>query len=148
MRAIHAYSLSNTPEEDAHRKIMELAKQINLNKDDTRLFGRNIYLSDKSEPHGYEYYLTINQDIMSLKKAEIKTLPGGLYAVLKGNSISEIAQSWKNLICLVEASGYSQACVSREEYGWVTGDLEEHINWHMEKAPNEWVLDLWLKLRD
>ncbi|MCW4023598.1 MAG: GyrI-like domain-containing protein [Candidatus Bathyarchaeota archaeon] len=147
MKAIHAYSLSNTPEEEAYRKILELAKQNDIPKENARLFGRNIYISNKTEPHGYEYYLTINQDINRPKKAEIKTLPGGLFAVLKGNNLSDITQSWKNLIELVESSGYTQASVSKEEYGWVTGDLEEHTNWHIEN-PKEWLFDLWLKIRD
>jgi effector-binding domain-containing protein len=141
-------SLSNTPEEDAHRKIVELAKQNNIPKEDTRLFGRNIYLANKTEPHGYEYYLTVDQDIAEPKKAEFKTLPGGLFAVLKGSSLADITQRWKDLTELVESSGYTQASVSKEEYGWVSGDLEEHINWHLEKNPKEWIFNLWLKIRD
>lgn len=149
MRAAHVQSQSSTPEEDAQRKILEYAKLNGLmNKPDARLFGRNFYPTDKPEPHGYEYYLTIEDEVKPSGEVEIKSIPEGLYAVLRVKGVFEISQGWKALIAMVEASGYKQVGVLKEEYGWVNAGFEELVNWQQEKTPSEWVFNLWLQLKE
>ena len=55
MHAAYTHSSSNTPEEDAKKRIIEWARSKGLMKKkiDARLFGRNTYPTDKPEPHGY-----------------------------------------------------------------------------------------------
>ena len=57
MRAVCTHVLSDTPEEDAGKRIREWARSKNLigNKD-ARLFGRNTHPTGKPEPHRYEFY--------------------------------------------------------------------------------------------
>jgi hypothetical protein len=51
MRAAYVCSLSDTPEEDAAKKLMEWAKAKNiLEKSGIRLFCRNTYPTDKPDP--------------------------------------------------------------------------------------------------
>ena len=59
MKAAYVYSLSQNPEEDALNRIADYAKTNGLTPNRPRLFGRNIYPTDQPEPHGYEYYLTV-----------------------------------------------------------------------------------------
>ena len=58
MVAAHVYSLNQPPEEEALKAVLQYAKNNGLTEKTSRLFGRNIYLTDKPEPHGYEYFLT------------------------------------------------------------------------------------------
>jgi effector-binding domain-containing protein len=149
MRAAHVLSQSSAPEEDAQRKILEYAKLNGLMyKPDARLFGRNFYPTDKPEPHGYEYYLTIEDEAKPSVEITVKSVPEGLYAVVRVKSVFEIPQGWKNLFSMVEASGYKQVGVSKEEYGWVNAGFEEHVNWQQEKPPTEWIFNLWVKLKE
>jgi hypothetical protein len=33
------------------------------------------------------------------------------------------------------------------KYGWV-GGFEEQVNWREQKPQNEWILDLWVQLKE
>jgi DNA gyrase inhibitor GyrI len=147
-RADYVHSLSATPEEDAQRKILNWAKQKGLNKKTgARLFGRTIYPSEFAEPHGYEYYLTIEQDIKLPQKLEIKKIPGGLYAILKTKE-SDMDEGWRNLFIWVESAGYKPSDIIQEEYGWVDCGFAEQVNWQEEKPQTEQIFNLWLKLKE
>jgi hypothetical protein len=56
MRVLYTYGFDDTPEEDAGKKMIELAKFNGLMEKNcgARLFGRNVYPTDKPEPYGYE----------------------------------------------------------------------------------------------
>jgi hypothetical protein len=59
LRAVYAYALTETPEEDAWKKIQVWAGQKGLlaKEKGTKVFGRNTYPTDNLEPHGYELSL-------------------------------------------------------------------------------------------
>ena len=75
MVAAHFYSLNQPPEEEALNAALQYANNNGLTDKTARLFGRNIYLTDKPEPHGYEYFLTEDKP-----KSAVNEVVGGLYA--------------------------------------------------------------------
>ena len=82
MCAVHTHVLSDTPEEDADRRIRNWARSKGLlGNSESRLFGRNTYPTDNPEPHGYEFYLTLTQDIEPERDITPGIIPGGLYVV-------------------------------------------------------------------
>ena len=97
MYAVYTHVLSDTPEKDARRQIMELSKRKELLKKDCRLFGRNTYPTDKPEPHGYEYFLTIDPKVERESDIQIKEIPGGLYAVFRFQNLNKIRDAWQQL---------------------------------------------------
>jgi len=149
MNAAYVHAFSATPEEDAQRKILEWAKSRNLTANDgLRLFGRNTYPTENPEPHGYEYYLTLNSKVEAETEGiETKEVPCGLYAVLRFTDLTRIGDAWAKLWGWIESSGHTHAGLSKGEHGWVNG-FEEHVNWSEEKPPTEWVFDLWVKLKE
>jgi hypothetical protein len=149
MRSINIQSQEINPEEDALKKILALAKNNNLaDKPYARLFGRNFYPTQESEPHGYEYYLTTEGDIKPSKEVVVRDIPDGLYATLRVKGVCEIPQGWRALFAMAEASGYKPVGVLRQVYGWVTAGFEEIINWQQETSPNAWAINLWLQLKE
>ena len=149
MRSINVQSQDTNPEEDALGKILEYAKNNNLtDKPYVRLFGRNFYPTTQPEPHGYEYYLTIEGEIKPSREIVVRNIPDGLYATLRVKGVFEIPQGWKALFSMVEASGYKPVGVSRQIYGWVTAGFEEIVNWQQETSPDAWIICLWLQLKE
>ncbi len=147
MKAAYVHAISQTPEEDAQKKILEWAKNHGLNKKPgARLFGRNTYSTDKPEPHGYEYYLTVEGDIMPEEDIGVREIPGGSYVAFRVHNLSDLTEGWKKFWALIELSDYKHVGVTKGEKGWVNG-FEEHINWQEEKPPQEWIFDLWVQLK-
>ncbi len=149
LRAANVQSQSGNPEEDALQQILEYAKQSGLmDNPNARLFGRNFYPTDQPEPHGYEFYLTVNGDIKPSGEVALRIIPEGLYATIRVKGVFEIPQGWKALFAMVESSGYKQVGVSKQSYGWVNAGFEELINWQQQVPPTEWVFNLWLQLKE
>jgi effector-binding domain-containing protein len=149
MRSINVQSQEINPEEDALKKVLEIARNNNLcDKPWVRLFGRNFYPTTKQEPHGYEYYLTMEGEIKPSREIVVRNIPDGLYATLRVKGIFEVPQGWKALFGMVEASGYKPAGVSRQVYGWVAAGFEEIVNWQRETSPQAWNINLWLQLKE
>lgn len=148
-RAAHAHVLSGAPEEDAGKKIREWARRKGLHDEGlgARLFGRNTYPTEKPEPHGYEYFLTVGPDEKPEGDIDIKELPGGLYAVLRFKNLGRIGEAWGKLWKWIEESEYEHVGVRKSEHGWVNG-YEEHLNWRENKPQSEWIFDLWVQLRE
>ncbi len=145
MTAAHVYSLNQPPEEEALTKITQYAATNGLSQQTSRLFGRNIYLTDQSEPHGYEYYLTV--DGKTEPNGEFEELPGGLYAVLEVANLFSLTEGWKNLFSWVEANGHIPVGVKKGSHGWVNSAYEELLDWQQQKPPTEWRFRLWVQLR-
>jgi effector-binding domain-containing protein len=145
MKAAKVYSLSQTPEEDALKKIRAYTVANGLAG---RLFGRNIYPTSQPEPHGYEYYLTVEGNFKANGEATAGEVPGGLYAVLEIKNLFTIGEGWQKLFGWVEANGYEAAGVVKGEYGWVNCALEELVDWQMQKPPEEWVFQLMVLLKE
>lgn len=149
MRAAYIHSSSNTPEEDAEKTIIEWAKSKGLmeKNTDTRLFGRNTHPTDKPEPHGYELYLTVDSDIEIEGDVEMREIPEGLYAVLRFTNLNKIREAWQKLWKWFEDSEYKPVDWKKSEHGWVDG-FEEQVNWQEEKPQTEWILDLWVQIKE
>ena len=149
MCAAHTHVLSDTPEEDAGKKIMEWAKSKGLlaKGSGSRLFGRNTYPTDNPEPHGYEFFLAVGPDIEPEGDIDVREMPGGLCAVLRFKDLSNIGEAWKYLWKWIEESEYEHIGWQKGEHGWVNG-FEEHLNWYEQKPQNEWIFDLWVQLKE
>jgi effector-binding domain-containing protein len=151
MRAVTVQSHDSNPEEKALEKILEFVADNNLdNKSGVRLFGRNFYPFNPSEPSGYEYYLTLQEDINRSKKAVVQNMPEGLYATLRVRGVSAISTGWFALFNMAESAGYTPVGVCRSVYGLVHAGFEEVVNWQQHQMVNsqEWIIDLWLQLRE
>ncbi len=149
LRTANVQSQAVNPEEDGLKKILEFAKNNGLTgKPGARLFGRNFYPTSQPEPHGYEYYLTIEEDVKPSSEVVVRNISEGLYATLRVKGVAEIPGGWKALFSMVESAGYKQAGVIRRVYGWVTAGFEEIVNWQQQANPNEWVINLWLQLKE
>ena len=147
MQAAHVYSLSQPPEEEALTKILEYAKTSGLTQEKSRLFGRNIYPTDQPEPHGYEYYLTSDSNIITKGEVATGEVPGGLYAVLEIKNLLSIGEGWQKLFSWVEANGHQPVGVFKGKHGWVNSAYEELLDWQQQKPPTEWRFRLWVQLQ-
>jgi len=129
MRALYTYAFSDTPEEDAEKKIMEWAKSKGLMEKniEARLFGRNTYPTDKPEPHGYELYLTVPSDIKPEGDLKTREIPGGLYAVLRFKNLYKIGEAWEKMWKWIEESKYEHVGWKKGEHGWI-GGFEERLS--------------------
>jgi len=149
IRAANVQSQADNSPEDALEKILEFAKSNNLkDKSGARLFGRNFYHSDQSEPHGYEYYLTIEEGVKPSREMVVRDIPEGLYVTLRVRGVAEISRGWNILFSMVESAGYTPVGVCRQVYGWVTAGFEEIVNWQQQVNPKDWIIDLWLQLKE
>jgi len=148
MRAAHVHAFSETPEEDAWRKMEAWAGPNGLLEEGSgaRVFGRNTYPTDNPEPHGYELFLTIGAEVEPAGAVEIGEIPGGLYAALRFKNLENMRMAWERLWKWMEESEYEHAGWKKGEHGWVDG-FEELLN-HHEKSQNEWVFDLWVRLKE
>jgi len=149
MPAVHVHVLSDTPEEDAGKKIIKWAEARGVleRREKPRLFGRNTYPTDNPELHGYEFYLTVSSAIVPNGDIEIAKIDGGLCAVLRFKNLEKIQMAWQHLWNWIEASEYEHVGWNKGKHGWVNG-LEEHLNWYEQKPQNEWIFDLWVYLKN
>lgn len=149
MRAAYTHASGNTPEEDARKRIVGWAKSRGLMEKGVgaRLFGRNTYPTDKPEPHGYEFYLAVNDDAESEGDIEMREVPGGLYVTLRFKNLAKIGEAWEKMWKWIEESKYEHVGWRKGEHGWVNG-FEEQVNWREEKPPTEWIFALWVQLKE
>lgn len=147
MLAAHVYSLNQPPEEEALTAALQYAKNNGLTEQTSRLFGRNIYLTDKPEPHGYEYLLT-GDKINPTVEVGMDVVLGGLYAVLEVENLFALTEGWKSLTDWVETSGYKAVGVVKGPHGWVNSAYEELLDWSQQKPPTEWRFNLWVQLKE
>ncbi len=149
IKAIYVHADGESPEEQALESILEKAGANNLTqRRGSQLFGRNTYPTNKPEPHGYEYYVTVDQTQGLATENTIRTIPDGLYAVQDAVSLCNIAEGWQKLFDWVENSGYKPVGVIKGEHGWVNSAFEEIVNWQEGKMPSEWIFRLWVQLKE
>ena len=148
MPAAHVFSLSESPEEEALTRILEYAKTVRLSPAKSRLFGRNIYPTDQPEPHGYEYYLTCEDQIKLNSEVGFGAVNGGLYAVLEIKNLFNLTEGWKTLFSWVETNRHIPVGVVKGPHGWVNSAYEEMLEWKQQKPPTEWLFRLWVQLRE
>ena len=152
MRAVFFHSLSNTPEEDAWNRAESWAKEKGLLQVDSsiRIFGRNIYPTENPEPHGYGIYIALLPNTKIENDLSVRSIPGGLYAVVYCDGLEEMGIKWPELWKWVENSEYQYIGETKGEYGFELG-FEEYLNWHstlVEKSESKMIFDLMLQLRE
>jgi len=149
--AAYVHAGGDNPEEDASAAISAwgIPRGLYDRGSSSRLFGRNTYPTDKPEPHGYEFFLTLDRPAGEDPGIgiEIREIPGGLYAVLRITGLENIGKAWTQLFEWVEASEHQHVGWRREDKGWV-GGFEEHLNFSEALPPSEWVFDLWVRLKE
>ncbi len=143
-----AHSMGPNPEEEALEKITTYARKNGLIPPFVRLFGRNIYQTDKPEPHGYEYYLVVENNAELKGDIEGKAVFDGTYASLTVKSLFSLGEGWQKLFSWVESNGKKSVGVVKGEYGWVNSAFEELVDWQQQKPPTEWVFNLWVQLKE
>jgi effector-binding domain-containing protein len=147
MVAAYVVSLNQPPEEEALTAALQYAENNGLTEATTRLFGRNVYLTDQPEPHGYEYYVTADT-VKPSSTVEVGEISAGLYAAKEVQSLFSLTEGWKNLLEWVEANGYHAVGIKRGPHGWVNSAYEELLDWQHHKSPAEWRFHLWVQLRE
>jgi hypothetical protein len=147
MVAAYFVSLNQPPEEEALTAALKYAENNGLTEATARLFGRNIYLTDQPEPHGYEYYVAADK-IEPNGADGVGEVSGGLYAVVEVKNLFNLLEGWKNLLEWVEANGYRTVGVKRGPNGWVNSAYEELLEWQLPKPPTEWRFRLWVQLQE
>ena len=127
------------PEAEAWDKLMTWARATNSLDGTQRFFGFNNPNPMPGSPnYGYEQWMTIGPDVEPIGDVEIKHFEGGLFAVLRCNSLATITEDWGRLAAWLEASPYRadhRPC------------LEELLN-----SPvlpyTEWVFDLYVAIAE
>ena len=149
MRAVYSYAFSDTPEQDAWIHIETWAKPKGLltKEKGTRLFGRNTYPTDNPEPHGYELYVTVDDEVKPEGNIKVGEIPGGLYIVLMSTKLIGMGDAWRYLWKWLEESECEFIGWKKGEHGWVNG-YEEYLNPFEDKPTSEWLFNLWIPVKD
>ncbi len=116
------------PEDMAGKPLLDFAKAIDITtlKPDVRMYGFNHPNPvDESDLHGYEYWLTIPEDMPVPAPLQKKQFKGGLYAahMIKFGDFQE----WGWLERWVQESEQYEYCGSGTPED-MFGSLEEHLN--------------------
>ena len=142
MRVASFLGFSQNPEMDAWKMMVEWARPRRLfDASGTRVFGfNNPDPSEGSPNYGYEFWITIADDLDPGPDVEVKTFSGGLYAVMacSGKPEEVIWPTWQKLIAWRENSPYRLG-----QHQW----LEEHLR--LEYGPIEALeLDLYMPVQE
>ncbi len=146
MRVATFQGFSTTPELDAWQKVITWAKHHGCWQDPpaTRIFGfDNPTASEGSPNRGYEFWVTIGQEILPEENILIKESPGGLYAVMHcdvttADPFEIIPATWQKLVKWLETSHYKHGT-----HQW----LEEHLT-RYETNDKGFILDLYIPIRE
>lgn len=145
-----SHYFGENPEEHAGARLDQFAKGIELHKikPDVRIFGFNNPSPVGNETYGYEFWVTIPDDLEVPAGLQKKQFGGGLYAAhcIKMGDFHE----WQLLAKWIENNN-EYAYDAREPYG-MHGSLEEHLNAHSyyageEKAASFIQLDLLIPIK-
>jgi len=121
-----SYYFGENPEDNAGKSLNEFIRRVELQKikPDLRMFGFNNPSPNGNETYGYEFWVTIPEDLEVSSPLEKKRFVGGLYAAhcIKIGDFHE----WQFLSKWVENSTEYEYDV-REPFG-MGGCLEEHLN--------------------
>ncbi|KAE9628370.1 MerR family transcriptional regulator [Defluviitalea raffinosedens] len=145
-----SHYFGENPEENALKPLDEFVRSIELKKikPDLRMFGFNNPSPSGNETYGYEFWVTIPDDLDVPSSLQKKYFKGGLYAAhcIKMGDFHE----WQLLVQWVTNSSEYEYD-TREPFG-MDGCLEEHINAYSyfagdEKAAQFIQLDLLIPIK-
>lgn len=138
LRVASALGFGTQPETIAWDKILDFVKEKSLMQSSPtpRFFGFNNPNPSAGSPnYGYEQWVTVGPEIQAADEIKIHEFPGGLYAVLRCESIPN-PDIWRKLLVWLETSGYKMG-----KHQW----LEELLS---PPGSGEWVFDLNLPITD
>ena len=145
MRVVSFYAFSSNPETQSWEKTVTWAKAHNCWQEapTIRVFGFNNPDPTAGSPnYGYEYWLSVGDDVQSDNNTTIKEFSGGMYAVLRCVVSSSpweiIPASWGQLVKWLESSHYklgNHQC------------LEEHLT-RFDSNDQGFILDLYLPITE
>jgi AraC family transcriptional regulator len=145
MRMASFYAFSSSPETEAWNQAVNWARSHGCWQEApiVRIFGFNNPDPSAGSPnYGYEYWVTIGDDVRTDRDTKIKDYNGGMYAVLRCDVIANpweiIPASWGKLVKWLESSHYRHG-----NHQW----LEEHLSRSVVND-NGFVLDLYLPISD
>lgn len=130
-----SHYFGENPEENAAKPLNEFIRSIELTKikPDLRMFGFNNPTPTGNETYGYEFWVTIPEDLEVPSSLQKKSFGGGLYAAhcIKMGDFQE----WQLLGQWVQSSSEYEYD-AREPFG-MNGCLEEHLNAYSYFTRNE-----------
>jgi DNA gyrase inhibitor GyrI len=141
MRVASAHGFGKSPEEQAWTKLIAWAQGKGLLDDlaTRRFYGFNDPDPSPGSPnYGYEQWMTVGPDVASEGEVEIKTVPGGLYAVARC-TLGTIGEVWKRLVTWREDSTYNPAA-----HQWLEEALTPPVD--LQIGSPDAVLDLHLPI--
>ena len=124
MRVATALGFGEQPEMLAWNKLLAWAKPLGLLDDlkATRFFGfNNPDPSPGSPNYGYEQWIVVGADVKASGDIKIKDFDGGLYAVTRC-TLSNIGETWKQLVLWLEDSKYHKA-----HHQWLEGTVKPEL---------------------
>jgi DNA gyrase inhibitor GyrI len=144
VRVASVHAFGENPEDKAWQKLEAWAKPKGLmdEPDRGRIFGFNNPSPSAGSPnYGYEFWITVGEEVEPEEGIEIKDFPGGLYAILRWDGLDDpyqgIPSTWKKLVVWREQSKYREG-----GHQW----LEEHLEPEVEGI--DFVLDLYLPIAE
>lgn len=140
MRVASCRATGKEPEIEAFRLISDWAREAGvLDEKETRFFGfDNPGPSSHDGEYGYEVWATVGSETRESEEVRFKDFSGGMYAVIR-TSLTEIAQSWRELLAWRAESDYgagSHQC------------LEEHLGLPLNNPPEAIEIDLYLPISE
>ncbi len=143
LRVAAALGYGESPENQAWDTILAWARSKGLLEDleRVRFFGFNNPDPSPGTPnYGYEQWITVGPEVEAEGEVEIKTFPGGLYAVLRCKGIPNM-EKWKRLVNWQKSSSYKPA-----HHQW----LEEQITSPLDPSIGleDLVFDLYLPIAE
>lgn len=143
MRVASVHGFGRQPEDEAWQKLVAWAEPKGYldHPEEHRIFGFNNPSPSPGSPnYGYEFWITVGDEVEPEDEVEIKVFSGGLYAVGRWDGEGEpdetIPAAWKELVLWREESPYASGT-----HQW----LEEHLR--PEEGSNvEFLLDLHLPI--
>jgi len=149
LRVASAYGFGESPEIVAWDRLFAWAKQNGLAQNasglaesarERRFFGFNNPSPTPGSPnYGYEQWMTVGPEVEPAGEIRLEEFPGGLYAVLRCQGVSNIPGGWTKLVHWLEDSPYQHG-----KHQWLEEALNPLIFSQAEKSLEEAEFDLYL----
>jgi DNA gyrase inhibitor GyrI/DNA-binding transcriptional ArsR family regulator len=133
---------SKTPEEEAFGLLKAWAEPQGLFKKPAQhqVYGFNNPDPTKEKPtYGYEFWITVGEDFTVDESQSVKSLEGGLFAVMTCKGVENISTTWGELVKRIEDSEYNPT----KTHQWLEHHLTPTVSDH-----NELLLELYAPISE
>jgi DNA gyrase inhibitor GyrI/DNA-binding transcriptional ArsR family regulator len=133
---------SKTPEEEAFSLLKAWAEPQGLFKNPAQhqVYGFNNPDPTKEKPtYGYEFWITVGEDFTVDESQSVKSLEGGLFAVMTCKGVENISTTWGELVKRIEDSEYNPT----KTHQWLEHHLTPTVSDH-----NELLLELYAPISE